>query len=61
MMKIISVVTDNFKTNDVKKFKLDVEVPCPSTNSPKDFYCNYISIVNKVLKLLIIKKNTLKK
>ena len=62
--EIISIITDNLKTKDIKKIARigNIEVPCPSTRAlAKDFYCNYITIVNKVLKMLVSKKNYLKK
>ena len=62
--EIISLITDNLKTKDIKKIARigNVEVPCPSTRAlAKDFYCNYISIVNKVLEMLGSKKKYLKK
>ena len=62
--EIISVITDNLKTKDIKKIARigNVEVPCPSTRAlAKDFYCNYISIVNKVLNMLNNKKKYIKK
>ena len=62
--EIISIITDNLKTKDIKKIARigNVEVPCPSTRAlAKDFYCNYISIINKVLKMLDSKKKYIKK
>ena len=62
--EIISIITDNLKTKDIKKIARigNIEVPCPSTRAlAKDFYRNYITIVNKVLKMLVSKKNYLKK
>ncbi len=62
--EIISIITDNLKTKDIKKIARigNIEVPCPSTRAlAKDFYCNYITIVNKVLKMLVSKKNYLEK